>query len=68
MARRVWLGCLVLLVLLGALIGQARADEIIDGRFGPGALYRLVRPANWNGSLVVYAHGYVFQISPSRSR
>ena len=34
-------------------------DQVIDGSSGPGALYRLVRPANWNGELVVYAHGYV---------
>jgi len=34
-------------------------DQIVDGSFGPGALYRLVRPANWNGGLLVYAHGYV---------
>jgi pimeloyl-ACP methyl ester carboxylesterase len=64
MARRAWLGGFVLLVLLGGLIGQARSDEIVDGRFGPGALYRLVRPANWNGSLVVYAHGFVSPDQP----
>jgi pimeloyl-ACP methyl ester carboxylesterase len=64
MARRAWLGCFVLLVLLGALIGQARSDETVDGRLGPGALYRLVRPANWNGSLVVYAHGFVSPDQP----
>ncbi len=37
---------------------SANTDQVIDGSFGPGALYRLVRPANWNGELVVYAHGY----------
>jgi len=35
------------------------ADQVVDGQFGPGALYRLVRPADWNGSLVLYAHGAV---------
>jgi pimeloyl-ACP methyl ester carboxylesterase len=39
-------------------------DQVIDGSFGPGALYRLVRPANWNGELVVYAHGYVSPDQP----
>jgi pimeloyl-ACP methyl ester carboxylesterase len=53
-----------LLILLGILVGQARADDVIDGRFGPGALYRLVRPTNWNGGLVVYAHGYVSPDQP----
>ncbi len=51
--------CLTLFVLLGCCAGYVRADDVIDGKFGPGALYRLVRPTNWNGSLVVYAHGYV---------
>jgi pimeloyl-ACP methyl ester carboxylesterase len=39
--------------------GTAAADDVVDGRFGPGALYRLVRPTLWNGSLVLYAHGYI---------
>jgi pimeloyl-ACP methyl ester carboxylesterase len=56
--------CLIVLILFGGAIGQARADEVIDGKSGPGALYRLVRPTNWNGSLVVYAHGYVSTDQP----
>jgi hypothetical protein len=40
------------------------ADEVVDGQFGPGALYRLVRPANWNGILVLYAHGAVPRSAP----
>ena len=46
------------LFVLG-LVNHAFADEVVDGRFGPGALYRLVRPTNWNGSLLLYAHGFV---------
>jgi pimeloyl-ACP methyl ester carboxylesterase len=46
-------------IWLLALSGSAAADEVVDGRFGPGALYRLVRPTLWNGSLVLYAHGFV---------
>jgi pimeloyl-ACP methyl ester carboxylesterase len=56
--------CLTLLLFLGVFVGQARADAVVDGTFGPGALYRLVRPTNWNGSLVVYAHGYVSPNQP----
>jgi hypothetical protein len=41
------------------IAGPAVADQVVDGQFGPGALYRLVRPAVWNGSLVLYAHGIV---------
>jgi len=42
---------------------SAFADEIIDGRVG-GSLYRLVRAANWNGRLVLYAHGFVPSDAP----
>jgi len=31
---------------------------VVTGEIGPGALYGLYLPANWNGDLVVYAHGY----------
>jgi pimeloyl-ACP methyl ester carboxylesterase len=41
----------------------AFADEVVDGRVGR-SLYRLVRPANWNGRLVVYAHGFVPSNAP----
>ena len=61
MLRRI---CVTFVIALVSLIGQARADAVVDGRFGPGALYRLVRPANWNGSLVIYAHGYVSPDQP----
>jgi pimeloyl-ACP methyl ester carboxylesterase len=42
----------------------APADVVVDGQSGPGALYRLVRPANWNGRLFLYAHGYVYKSEP----
>jgi pimeloyl-ACP methyl ester carboxylesterase len=38
--------------------------QIIDGRTGPGALYRLYMPAAWNGKLIVYAHGSVAPFLP----
>jgi pimeloyl-ACP methyl ester carboxylesterase len=56
-----WL--LVLTSVLG-FAGSALADDIVDGKFGPGALYRLVRPTDWNGTLVLYAHGYVSPDQP----
>ena len=43
---------------------QVPVDEVVDGQFGPGALYRIVRPANWNGRLVLYAHGFVSRSEP----
>jgi len=62
MASLLWEGSVrVLYALIIVIIGtgQAFADDVIDGRLGPGALYRLVRPTHWNGNLVLYAHGYV---------
>lgn len=52
------------LAALMALTAPAAADDVVDGVLGPGALYRLVRPANWNGTLLVYAHGYVSPDQP----
>ncbi|MGE0811776.1 MAG: hypothetical protein AB7O28_20185 [Vicinamibacterales bacterium] len=55
---------LVLSLLCCVTLVPARADQVVDGRIGPGALYRLVRPSNWNGRLVLYAHGFVAKGQP----
>src|SRR5215218_1231858 len=55
--------CLLLVFVLAGT-GRAFADEVVDGQLGPGALYRLVRPTNWNGTLLLYAHGYVSSTAP----
>ena len=34
--------------------------SVVEGELGTGAMFALFSPANWNGDLVVYAHGYVF--------
>jgi pimeloyl-ACP methyl ester carboxylesterase len=39
--------------------GQTPVAGCTDGTLQHGALYRLCFPANWNGDLVLYAHGYV---------
>ena len=49
---------------VSGLAAPALADDVVDGTFGPGALYRLVHPTNWNGTLLVYAHGYVSPDQP----
>jgi pimeloyl-ACP methyl ester carboxylesterase len=36
----------------------------IQGEIGPGALYSVSIPANWNGDLVVFAHGWMFPSDP----
>jgi hypothetical protein len=46
------------------LAAPALADEVVDGSTGPGSVYRLVRPTNWNGILLLYAHGYVSKDVP----
>ena len=43
---------------------SARATQIVDGSTGPGSLYRIVVPDNWNGTLVLYAHGFVTPDQP----
>ena len=55
---------LVVVVALGAADRAFAQVQVIDGRIGPGALYRIVRPTVWNGSLLLYAHGYVEQTAP----
>ena len=55
------------LLLVGTVVGFAApvmADDVIDGRTGPNSVYRLVRPSNWNGILVLYAHGYIAKDVP----
>jgi len=39
--------------------GQTPVPGCSDGTMSSGALYRICFPADWNGELVVYAHGYV---------
>ena len=36
----------------------------LEGSVGPGALYSLDKPAEWNGDLVLYMHGYSAPGSP----
>lgn len=36
----------------------------LTGELGPGALYVIDKPANWNGSLVLWAHGYTLPTDP----
>ena len=38
--------------------------QVVDGSTGPGSVYRLVRPPNWNGILLLYAHGYISKDVP----
>lgn len=42
-----------------AAVPSVSAQEVLTGTTGEGALYELAVPADWNGELVVYAHGIV---------
>ena len=44
--------------------GQTPVAGCSDGVLEHGALYRICFPDNWNGDLVLYAHGYVEPTSP----
>ncbi|HEX8927259.1 MAG TPA: hypothetical protein VF786_15775 [Terriglobales bacterium] len=60
-SRKSRLFLLLALLLLGSL---AFAQQIFEGQTGDGSLYELAMPAQWNGTLVVYAHGIVDPQSP----
>ena len=62
MRRRAFQTILALTFSVG-LSSQA-VGQVIDGKTGPGSLYRLIRPPNWNGTLLVYAHGFVLPDQP----
>jgi hypothetical protein len=55
------LGLGVAIVGVGAGPAQALASgpETLTGTFGDGATYLIQVPASWNGTLVLYSHGYV---------
>jgi pimeloyl-ACP methyl ester carboxylesterase len=57
------IAAVIVLVSL-AFTATAAGDTVIDGRIGPGSLYRLFRPTNWNGRLVLYVHGGVAADAP----
>jgi pimeloyl-ACP methyl ester carboxylesterase/stage V sporulation protein SpoVS len=48
-------------VLLGLSLDDAQASEIktYRGTFSDGAKYLIQVPSKWNGTLVLYSHGYV---------
>lgn len=55
-----------LLAPMGSLQTDAVGTQIVIGEIGPGSTYALYRPAEWNGRLVLYAHGAVPPTMPVR--
>ena len=64
MLKRRICSMLLALAILPGLAAPAFARQVVDGSTGPGSVYRLVRPSNWNGILLLYAHGYVSTDAP----
>lgn len=68
---------LVLCAVLSAAVvstgvgpSAAAADTVttLTGTLGDGATYLIQAPADWNGTLVLYSHGYVTPGSPNPAR
>jgi pimeloyl-ACP methyl ester carboxylesterase len=58
LSRRILLSMLATLSLL-MLAGVAVAQKHITGTLSDGATYVIDVPAKWNGTLLLYSHGYV---------
>ncbi|HEY6386347.1 MAG TPA: prolyl oligopeptidase family serine peptidase, partial [Candidatus Acidoferrum sp.] len=62
MAKRLILSSISVAVLLFSVAGSARAQAGVTmhpGTLPDGATYLIEVPANWNGTLFLYSHGYV---------
>ena len=57
---------LALLLCLGAI--PAQAATTLTGTFADGATYLIEVPSLWNGTLMLYSHGYVVPGSPNPAR
>jgi pimeloyl-ACP methyl ester carboxylesterase len=58
-AGRVTLFVAVVTALIGLFAGSAAAQQHITGTLSDGATYVIDVPASWNGTLLLYSHGYV---------
>jgi pimeloyl-ACP methyl ester carboxylesterase len=47
------------LLVFGILLAQASNVKTYKGKFSDGATYLIQVPAKWNGTVVLYSHGYV---------
>src|SRR6266851_5537810 len=57
-------------MLLGLSLGHAQASSVTTykGKFSDGATYLIEVPSNWNGTLVLYSHGYVVPGQPNPAK
>lgn len=52
-------------ILIALFCGSAAAQKHITGTLPDGATYVIDVPANWNGAVLLYSHGYVAPGSPN---
>jgi hypothetical protein len=53
------------LILVAAFCGSEDTQSHITGTLPDGTTYVIDVPANWNGTLLLYSHGYVAPGSPN---
>lgn len=53
---------------IGARTAYSSSLETLTGTFSDGATYLIEKPNPWNGTLVLYSHGYVTPGSPNPAR
>jgi pimeloyl-ACP methyl ester carboxylesterase len=63
MKKTVKYGSYLITAMLICISADA-ATRVIEGETGSGAMYQITVPDNWNGDLVVYAHGIVEPFMP----
>src|SRR5579872_4124619 len=61
MLRRLILSAAFSAALMGLFAGRAQASGVktYRGKFSDGATYLIQVPSKWNGTLILYSHGYV---------
>ena len=62
-----WLATLVLLLVCAAsasVSAEATSTRDLSGELPDGALWRIEVPAAWNGTLLIYSHGYAPRVQP----
>lgn len=64
MAKRILLSFAVSLLVV-VFSGLANAQQHLTGSLADGATYVIDVPANWNGTLLLYSHGYVVPGAPN---
>jgi hypothetical protein len=53
-----------MLCAVGAAWSDPKAARDLSGQLPDGALWRIVVPAKWNGTLLIYSHGYAPLVQP----